>query len=170
MRRLSGLPGLSSTLHVGLNIEDRLKAMPLATLVCSLLINPAGVTVKNLTLSKVPNEAGFTVYRPSSIPVGYKLVKASLYTWESKSVLKLSYVNRASFTQMDLMQSPSSGSSHASHMKGILHSGKVEMDLSPETTFVTGRKSSTDICLAGTLISAPSAKKVIDTLIVWKKQ
>ncbi len=144
--------------------------MALAALVCSLLVNPSSVTVKNLTLAKVPGEAGFTVYRPSSIPVGYKLVKASLYTWESKSVLKLSYVNRTSFTQMDLMQSPSSGSSHAAHMKAILGSGNVEMELSPETTFVSGRKSQTDIGLAGTLISAPSAKKVLDAMVVWKKQ
>lgn len=144
--------------------------MALASLVCSLLLNPAGVTVKNLTLSKVPNEAGFTVYRPSSIPVGYKLVKASLYTWESDRALKLSYVNRTSFTQMDLIQSPASGSSHSSHLKGLMHSGKIELDISPETTFVTGRKSGIDIGLAGTLISTGSAKKVIDTMAVWKKQ
>lgn len=170
MWRLSWLPGLTPWLRLGLNLEGRLKPMALASLVCSLLVNPSAVTVKNLPLSKVPNEAGFTVYRPSSIPVGYKLVKASLYQWESKSVLKLSYVNRTSFTQMDLIQSPASGSSHSSHLKGLLNSGKVEMDLSPETTFVTGRKAGTDIGLAGTLISVGSAKKVIDTMAVWKRQ
>lgn len=144
--------------------------MALASLVCSLLLNPAGVTVKNIALTKVPDEAGFTVYRPSSIPVGYKLVRASLYSWDSKSVLKLSYVNRTSFTQLDFLQAPSSGSSHSSHLKTILGSGKMEMDVAPEMTFVSGRKKETDIGLAGTLISGPSAQKVLDAMVVWKKQ
>ncbi len=142
--------------------------MALASLACALLVSSAPVTVKSLPLDKVPNHAGFTVYRPNSIPVGYKLVRAHLYTWESKTLLKLTYTNRAALTQMDLVQSPSTKTPHGQNIKGLLSSGKVDLDIAPEMTFVTSRKSATDLGLAGTLITAPSAEKVLQSMVHWK--
>lgn len=131
-------------------------------------MSSAPVTVKSLPLDKVPNQAGFAVYRPNSVPVGYKLVRANLYTWESKSLLKLTYTNRSALTQMDLVQSPATKSSHGQNIKSLLAAGKVDLDIAPEMTFVTNRKSSTDIGLAGTLITAPSAQKVLENMVIWK--
>lgn len=142
--------------------------MALASLACALLVSSAPVTVKSLPLDKVPNLAGFAVYRPDSIPVGYKLVRANLYTWESKSLLKLTYTNRTALTQMDLVQCPSTKSPHGQNIKSLLSAGKVELDIAPEMTFVTSRKSSTDLGLAGTLITAPSAEKVLQSMVLWK--
>lgn len=140
--------------------------MALASIACALILNP--VTVKSLPLDKVPNQTGFTVYRPNSVPVGYKLVRANLYTWDSKSLLKLTYTNRSAMTQMDLVQSPSSSASHGQNIKNLLAAGKVDLDIAPEMTFVTNRKSGTDLGLAGTLITAPSARKVLENVVLWK--
>lgn len=142
--------------------------MALASLACALLMTSAPVTVKSLPLDKVPILAGFSVYRPNSIPVGYKLVRANLYTWESKSLLKMTYTNRSAMTQMDLVQCPSTKAPHGQNIKSLLAAGKVDLDIAPEMTFVTNRKSSTDLGLAGTLITAPSAQKVLETMVLWK--
>lgn len=152
----------------GLNFAAEIHIMAMATLACALLVSSAPVTVKSLPLDKVPNLAGFAVYRPDSIPVGYTLVRANLYTWETKTLLKLTYTNRKALTQMDIIQSPSTKATHGQNIKSLLSAGKVDLDIAPEMTFVTGRKSSTDLGLAGTLITAPSADKVLQSVVLWK--
>lgn len=133
----------------------------LATLVCATTLStPAS---PHAVIAK----AGFPVYGFSKHTIGYKLTQAQVHEIHGgKKVLRLTYSNNASRDTLDLLQMPTGGgATPASRFKSIVKTGYVPLAFEANTTFVAGRKGKTDIGLFGTLLTKPSAEKLLQKLV-----
>lgn len=143
--------------------------MSLSAVLFAFVASPAAVTVTELPLNAAPRGFDFSVFRPNGLILGYELTSARVYKLSngSKTVVKMTYYNKASRNQFDLIQTKSQGSA-PSHIRGLVKDGSLELELLPESTFVTLRRGSTDVGFVGTLISGPSAERVLKDMKVWR--
>lgn len=125
------------------------------------------VALANMDGQEAVRKVNFTVFKPNSAPIGYQLVRADVVA--NGKAIRLTYLNRDSKNSFDLLETAASGSSAASNIKNLINTGSTGVEVTSDSTFVTMRKGSTDVAFVGTLISQPSAKKVVDSLVIWKK-
>lgn len=125
------------------------------------------IALSNMDGQDAVRKVNFTVFKPNSAPIGYQLVRADVVA--NGKAIRLTYLNRDSKNSFDLLETTANGSSASQNIKSLINSGSTGVEITSDSTFVTTRKGGTDVAFVGTLISQPSAKKVVDSLVIWKK-
>jgi hypothetical protein len=144
--------------------------MSLSAVVFAFVASPSAATVTELPLNSAPKGYDFSVFRPTGLILGYELTSARVYKLAQggKAVVRMTYFNKASRNQFDLIQTKSQGSAAGSHIRGLVKEGHLELELLPESTFVSLRRGTTDVGFVGTLVSGPSAERVLKDMKVWR--
>lgn len=87
----------------------------------------------------------------------------------ARKAVRLTYWNKATHNQFDIVESPSGPDVDArAHTKWLFNSGKFNTFRTPDDTFVSAKRDGYDMALLGTLISEPSASLVLERMVEIK--
>lgn len=136
--------------------------MTLTAMICAAALSAP--VLPDSALAEAARKVDFPVFRPNSIPLGYSLIRASVSSGTTGKVVRLTYLNKESKNAFDLVQGRAGSGTPDSGARQLLRQAGLEID--SDTTFVSVRRSQTDVAFLGTLISLPSARTLVQGLTV----
>ncbi len=130
--------------------------------------------LRTADLAVAAQEAGFEIYVPQGLPVGYELREAVIVNVAadgqlpglgSRKAVRLNYRNDRVSHEFDLVQSKSSAAIKPErHGRRLVEIARFPIHIEPTTTVVGVKKGSTDVAFFGSLISEASAKTLMGDL------
>lgn len=110
---------------------------------------------------------GFTAYIPNSTAIGYELAASETKVHDGKQVLRLTFVNKKSQNSFDILESEANGAV-CSRPNAALTAGLFPVSVMEGDVVVALRKGKTDLLLVGSLMSEPSAKKMLGLAVPYR--
>lgn len=141
-------------------------------------INAGGPSSGHAAVKEVAKATRTPLYAPDNTARGYKLSSIEykevapsqhLPGLDKRFVVRMAFVNKNTMTSFSIFQSASNTKTDAGrHMKWVLSQGVFEFSQSPEETFVAIKRGANDVCFVGGLVSEPSAKQLLQRLVLIK--
>ena len=120
-------------------------------------------------LTAAHQQAGFQLYVPDSAAIGYKLTEVEVATISGRKVVHIKFVNAKAMNSFDLLEASSQDSSAPdSDLRAILSANVFPVSAAEGDILVSIKKGKTDVMMVGSLMSAPSAKKMLERSTIVK--
>jgi len=132
-----------------------------------MLATLVALTAIATDLNKAAATTGITLYVPDESAIGYRLSGTEIAELEGRKVVRLTYTNVKVQNSFDLFEYPSAGAV-GSGLAKIVDSKAFNIGIMEDDTVVSIRKGKTDVSLVGSLMSNPSAKKMLERVMPFR--
>ena len=141
------------------------------------LLNPEPMSpmTDHQAIREVAEIAGFALYAPSEIARGFALrnievVKLPTDTRfagaPARNAVRMTFVNKTTADHFELIQAPATRATPQRQMEWIVNRGFFEVVRGKSDTFVALRRGDRDLALMSGLLTAPSARIVLEKSVL----
>lgn len=141
------------------------------------LMNPEPMSpmTDHQAIREVAEIAGFALYAPSEIARGFSLRNIEVVKLPADSrfagvrernAVRMTFVNKTTADHFELIQAPATQATPQRQMEWVVNRGFFEVMRGKNDTFVSLRRGNSDIALLSGLITAPSARIVIEKSVL----
>lgn len=118
-------------------------------------------------LNQASANAQFTLFIPDESAIGYKHSGTEMAEMEGRKVVRLTYTNSKAQNSFDLIEYPAAGAI-GSGLSRIMDAKTFNVGIMEGDVVVSIRKGKTDVTLVGSLMSNPSAKKMLERVVPFR--
>jgi hypothetical protein len=141
------------------------------------LLNPEPMSpmTDHQAIREVAEIAGFALYAPSEIARGFALRNIEVVKLPADSrfagakvrnAVRMTFINKTTADQFEMIQAPAIQATPLRQMEWIVNRGFFEVVREKNDTFVTLRRGTNDLAMLSGLITAPSARIVLERSIL----
>lgn len=138
-------------------------------------VDPGHGVISPLRPEEIGPALTFEAFRPNQVALGYSLRKAEMLNLGTanggrKQVLRLHYTNPNTWNSFDLVQMPvTPGLSTRDAIHEVMKLKVMDVPNDPSMTIVLRRRGHTEIGFYGSMLSVPSAEKLIDEMVAIRR-
>lgn len=125
------------------------------------------ITVVATDLNQASASVKFPLFVPDESAIGYKHTGTEISELEGRKVVRLTYTNAKAQNSFDLFEYPASGTV-GSGLDRIIQAKVFTVGIMEGDVVVSVRKGKTDVSLVGSLMSNPSARKMLERVVPFR--